>query len=492
MKKTISILLLCAMLCSAVGCASGSEDSESTETTAAETVSAEETVAEETETERLTADLPERDFEGYTFVGATKGTSSAHWTSRDFYAEELTGEAINDAVYNRNLAVCDRYNFKMEEYGAESGEPVSDAEKAVTAGEDTYDVILAGATINSMITKGMLYDLYNVPYMDLSQPWYDQNANSSLSIANKLYVSCGDLNIMDNDATWSILFNKRLAEDLGLGNFYDMVKEGTWTQDVLLSAMEAACIDLNGDGVRDSNDQWGNVGESFDVMAYMIGAGARCFTKDENDMPVLAVDSERYVDAYSKANAINGNANLCLTAVATNWDWDLLDGVFTEGRCLFSYVGLNRVTLFRNMEDDFGILPTPKYDEAQENYYNTVSCWSANFFAIPVTASNIERTGIILEALSAESKYTLTPAYYDVTLKTKAARDEESSEMLDIIFNSRVFELANFYEWGGIFDVPGTQSENGNDDIASAVKKVTKVVEKTMQKTIDTILENAT
>ena len=326
--------------------------------------------------------------------------------------------------------------------------------------------------------------------MDLQKPWYDPNANASLSIAGKLYVTAGELNIMDNDATWSILFNKEMAEDLGLGDFYQMVLEGKWTQDVLLSAMEAASVDLNGDGVRSPDDQWGNIGEPFDVMGYMVGAGARCFQKDENDMPVLDVLSERYVDAYAKAHAINGNADICLSIANAGYDFKILDDLFTEGRCLFSFVGLNRVTLFRDMESDFGILPTPKYDEAQEKYYNAISCWAANFIAVPKTTEDVERTGIILEALSAESMYTLTPAYYDITLKTKAARDVESAEMLDIIFSSRVFELGNFYGWGGIYDIPGVQSSAGKTDIVSAVESQLKATESAMKKTINTVLEN--
>ena len=488
MKKTICFLLLCAMLCAAAGCASDS-GSDTSETTGNADTTAVDTAPVETETEKILPDLPERDFEGYTFRGMTKGTASSRWSSRDFYAAELTGEAINDAVYNRNAVVCDRYNFKIEEMGAESGDPVSDARKAVQAGENAFDVILAGNSINPMITDGMLLDLNAMPYMDMTRPWYDQNANESLSIGHKLFVSCGELNIMDNDATWSILFNKAMAEDLGFDSFYDMVKEGTWTQDVLLSAMEAASIDLNGDGQRDAADQWGNVGEGFDVMGYMIGAGARCFTKDADDMPVLDVLSERYVDAYAKAHAINDNTDICFT-INKAGSWDVLDTVFTEGRCLFSYVGLNRVTLFREMEADFGILPTPKFDEAQEEYHNVVSTWGANFFAVPKTTEDMERTGIILEALSAESLYTLTPAYYDVTLKTKAARDEESSAMLDIIFASRVFELGNFYGWGGIFDLPGTQSAAGKTDIFSAVEGKMKTVNAAMEKTINAVLEN--
>ena len=198
---------------------------------------------------------------------------------------------------------------------------------------------------------------------------------------------------------------------------------------------------------------------------------------------------ERYVDAYAKAMAINDNHDICMhSGIYSNWD--ILDAAFTEGRCLFSYVGMNRVTLFREMEADFGILPAPKYDEAQEKYYNVISTGNSNFLSIPKSVQDLERTGIITEALCAESLYTLTPAYYDITLKTKAARDEESSAMLDIIFANRVFEMGNFWAWGGIFDIPGAQSYAGKTDIVSAVEKKVPAAEKAMQKTIDAVLEN--
>ena len=62
---------------------------------------------------------------------------------------------------------------------------------------------------------------------------------------------------------------------------------------------------------------------------------------------------------------------------------------------------------------------------------------SHDILAVPITATNLERTGIITEALSAESYKRVIPAYYETALKTKYARDDESVQMLDMIANSR-------------------------------------------------------
>lgn len=66
---------------------------------------------------------------------------------------------------------------------------------------------------------------------------------------------------------------------------------------------------------------------------------------------------------------------------------------------------------------------------------------------IPKSAPDTERTGLILEALAAESRYTVIPAYYDIAFKDSG--EEESVDMLDIIFSSRVYDLGELYQFGG-------------------------------------------
>ena len=488
--KHITAMLVAALLLMS-GC--GETATENTETAAETAADVVETTPEET---KLLPDLPEADYEGYSFRMLTKGLYNVHWRSIDAVAEELTGEPINDAVFNRNTSISETFNVKFEEMTHSDMNPTPLAQKLIQAGEDGFDVLLHGNQANSLITGGMLLDLHTIPYMDLTKPWYDQNANASLSIGGMLHVTAGDMTTMDNNATWCLQFNKALAEDLNIGDIYAMVQEGTWTIDVLMAAVEQASQDLNGDGTHDEFDQWGIEGEAFNTMALMMGSGIQAFEKDADDMPVLAIGTEHYINTFQKAVAINGNMDTCLyvdnysSKYSGDAVWsDCMDKCFAEGRSLFNFAGLNRVTLFREMETDFGILPIPKWDEAQEEYRNVVSLYCAALIYVPKTAGNTERTGVILEALNAESMYTLTPAYYEVTLKTKTARDEESSAMLDIIFGSRVYDLGNMYGWGGAFDLPGSLTKSGADQIVSRSETIKKSTESAMQKTLDAIME---
>jgi hypothetical protein len=142
---------------------------------------------------------------------------------------------------------------------------------------------------------------------------------------------------------------------------------------------------------------------------------------------------------------------------------------------------MNRVTMLREMECNFGILPNPKLNEAQSEYYNAVHAWCTTSVSIPITADP-ERTGIVLEALTAESYYTLRPAYYDISLKNKLMRDDESGEMLDLIFDTRCYDLGHVYNWGGVFDMFGSLAAAKSTDFVSGYEKIMPKIEKDMQK----------
>ena len=162
MKKTMVWMLLAALLLSAiVGCAAKDGETETKKSDTPTDSVATEPV--ETEPAKITPDLPDRDFEGYTYRGLVRGFVSTHWYTRDFYAEALTGEAINDAVYNRNAAVCDKFNIKIEQLDGASLGMEGYARKTVQAGEDAMDVVLGTNGLSTLITDGCLVDLGAVP-----------------------------------------------------------------------------------------------------------------------------------------------------------------------------------------------------------------------------------------------------------------------------------------------------------------------------------------
>jgi len=102
---------------------------------------------------------------------------------------------------------------------------------------------------------------------------------------------------------------------------------------------------------------------------------------------------------------------------------------------------------------------------------------------------SLARAGFMLEAISAESRYTVIPAYYDIQLTTQIARDEESSEMLDIIFSTTVWDTGEIYNWGDLSWQLLTMIDAENRDIVSRLERVSNAIERSMTRTIDRFLE---
>jgi len=411
---------------------------------------------------------------------------------QEIYAEEETGDPINDAIYMRNKKIEEQYNVAIKEilYTRDSlNVPVK---KAVAAGDRSYDLICGNIRELGIISlRKELLDLARVNYIDLQKPWYDQNAAADLSIGHKLFFAVSELQISNKDGTWSVLFNKKLLQNLGLDDPYKLVKDGKWTMDKMFEYASAANKDINGDGIMNEEDQWGMEGEGFNIYALMNGAGTRLVKKDENDMPYYAGYTERDIDIFEKGAAYIGDKNKSMLAenFASKYSnvWDgLINPIFATDRILFFFTSLSRVTWHRSSETDFGILPVPKYEENQQNYVNTVSVWLACGLGITVDfdGSDLDRSAIIAEALSAESLYTLTPAYYDIQLKTKFARDDESSEMLDIIFANRVYSTPQLYDWGGMISTICGMLTSSSRNFVSSMDKIEPKIIKDIAKTV--------
>jgi hypothetical protein len=161
-----------------------------------------------------------------------------------------------------------------------------------------------------------------------------------------------------------------------------------------------------------------------------------------------------------------------------------------ENRALFSWIRMRIVERLRGMETDFGILPLPKLDKAQPKYITHNNPHTGAGIAIPVTASDLERTGMILEDLCAESRYTLQPAYYEINLRSKYARDDESQDMLDIILSNTAHDIGYIYNFGGFAgDVILRYGQNKKSDYVSAFEKAQVRMEKDIEKIV-TAYEN--
>ena len=338
-------------------------------------------------------DLPEKDFGGYNFrVISRSENANVHWYNYDIYAAEENGDPINDAIYQRNKKVEEMYNIKITNIPEDS--VGSKAARSIKAGSDDYDLVVIGLRDGqeNLINSGYLYDLHNMPYVDLTQPWWDQKATEQLSINNRLFATSCDLTIRDKDAIIILMFSKTLLKDNQLEDPYQLVLSGKWTLDKMYDMMKSVTKDLNGDGKMDDEDQYGLVSQ-LRHSQYMFNAAGEYISKLNADkMPEITFYSDRAVAVCEKIAATQNKEFAIFADELSGKYSDVWDGFqvpfFASNHALFYHAGMNRVTLLRTMETDFGILPPPKYDENQENYYVSVDAWCTSAASVPITVED--------------------------------------------------------------------------------------------------------
>ena len=190
-----------------------------------------------------------------------------------------------------------------------------------------------------------------------------------------------------------MFFNKQIAEDIGAGNLYGMVDDGTWTIDKLFSLAITGSRDPDGDTKIKDDDIYGYITDKWMCYDTFIHACDIKITEcDNNSTPVLIGLTERYIDAEKKISEFMNGSGVVRTKGDPNGD--IL--TFGNGEAFFYPSSLGSAQSLRDMSDDFGILPYPKYDEAQERYITYIQCYT---FVAPIT-SDEALAGCVIEALA--------------------------------------------------------------------------------------------
>jgi len=476
MKRTLTLTLCLLLLLTACGNAETAE-------TAADAVNTDTAEIIETETEEV-PDLPaDLSFSGSVFTFGVLDNPNAR---NPIVMEELTGEALNDAQYNTISTTSETLDVVIEEYLIDEGYPATNTIRSiVAAGDDVIQVAnLYCAAAPVMLLDGYALDYNNVPHIDLTKSYWDQSVNKSLVLGDMRYAAIGDLSITTHDLTFILLFSKEQISQNALESPYDLVNEGKWTMDKMQEMMEAVTVDTNGDGSFTAEDNYGYLGTLKNVLpSFWIGAGEITIDLNHEGIPEMSMKDERFVTIIDRIFTMTYDNNArFLSRQGEDVNQENIQ-MFQENKGLFMDCSMFWVGALRDMETDFGIIPYPMYDEAQGEYYARVSYFMPPI--IPITNQNLELTGAVLEMTNYLAKQSITPAYYDISLKGKYSRDEESVAMLDLIFDHRVIDLGDTIFCPDVRDGFFSQMYSSNKrDLVSTVEKN----ESKIQSTIDNMI----
>ena len=434
MKHISSFVLALLLLANICACQGETPETDIESTTGTDTTLPEETTAEE-----LSLDLPEANFDGDTVTYLTCDGYCEHFKLN---IDEETGDTLNDAGYKRERAVGDLLNVEFDAVEVDTGEVASSLSASVMAGSGDYDFVLPHATtgISAMVTSGSLLDWNTLEYVDFTKPWWNSTMQESLGIAGKVFYASGDI-VMTWQGMGCYLFNKDYLENYNIDtNMYDLVYEGKWTVDKLLELIKGVSQDLNGDSQMTEVDQYGLLANKGQTVWFQFGCGQHISKLDENNCPVLDMGGERMASVVEKYYNVLYSDDTYLNSFSS---YDYATGTYRDmlisGRSFLTIYDIGGLySYLREIEFDFGILPDPKLDEAQEDYY---SFCGAGLIGIPVDTENPECTAMVAEALAYYSYEYVRPAFFDVVLQNKAVRDEDSYNMLTMMHENKVFDF---------------------------------------------------
>ena len=503
MKKIATLLLVFVLVTAELLLASctekpvnpGGDDTKANQQTEQQTVD-----TAPAETDRLYADVPEDlsfNDEPITFLVIDGNYNGADWESQDIYEEHDSDEPIASAVYKRNMALEEKYHVKIEQYEATNTSET--ARKAIKANTDEYQVLMCDTKGTlSLATQKYLLDLNEVGGIDLKNPWWDQQMRENCSVGGRNFFATGDISIMDNDATWVLMFNKKMITSYDLESPYDLVNNNQWTYDKMYEMMDAVAgggrgkADAGSTSVDWEHDTFGFATHNSSLTAFYYAAGLRVVDKDESDAPFFnEQNNEKTELVLQKSIKIwgQGKSELTWSADANNLGAVELQQVFEEGRALFLGEVMQLVFRLREMNIDFGLIPFPKFEPGQENYGHFVHSTSA-LLSIPSSCKNAEKVSYFVEAMACESMYTVTKAYYETALEGSYFRDPESAEMLPIILKSRTFDLGSvyMYDWGNVGSVFTTLLSSGSTGYSNQMKKRLTSAKKKLDKDVAKLL----
>ena len=408
---------------------------------------------------------------------------SFSWANTLITADELTGDVLTDAVYNRTATVEQYYNAVVEE--TQLADVTNKLKTFVMAGEDLYDMVMLfnASNLTDAFVGGLIDSWDKLSYIQMDQPWWDADATALYNFSNKQIALSGDFSLYDYSTRHCYVFNKDMYAELNItDNLYQVVNDGKWTVDKLYELGALAVMDIDGNNEFSAKaDQFGISGTiTRHYSALLAGANVRYVDRDSDGALYYTIPVTEYAfSVIQKLVELNLSNNIYNSGTNDIGGGD--ESIFRSGRTLFTAAYINEAGKLRDMDYDIGIIPPPKFTENQERYYSLVEGGALSVMPVTLNADRYDNVGILLDGFAYFSHRDVIPVYIDIIVKSKFTRDEESVDMLNIIFTSATYDLG-VGAWSSTFKNQFTQNIflPRSTDVASLSDKIMPTAEKAL------------
>ena len=425
-KKLLALILAGLMILPAASCADEEDSVETKDPSASETVAEEDT--------GYKPDIEKKNYNtDFNIIGVH---SIMRWITA---TEDSKGDAFEDTLHERAVRLKENLGVDLVKVSSTDGEYANEVLTNVQAGDPTYQMIAAHCHIGvaTLMSSGAMYDFNKLESVNLDAPYWSMDFMEGLTINDQYIIGYNDFCLADAGC---VIFNKDLLTEYNLKAPYDDVNNNTWTMEKMRTLASTVSKD-NGDNVWDDRDVYGISGWGWtDLITLSVGAGVKMVDKDEDNEYVVAYDAnyERTLDVLTKIDEFYQAEYGYFWAPGSARASDKLD--FGKGQTLIFVGATTDVTDLRGESLRFGVLPSPKFDEAQEAYRSF--SWNG-VLMIPSVFAGGDPT-MVSDVTEMLAYYTapVKTAFYEDLLGTKLAEAPEDAAMLDLIWNTQVTDVA--------------------------------------------------
>ncbi len=346
--------------------------------------------------------------------------------------EEDTDKMVN-LVYERDRYLEERFNINFEitrkTSSASADRTAAQAlYNAVLSGADTYDVCAAYAIWPPyMASQGLLYDLNSLNYVNTEKPWYPET--DQWEVYNRLFYVASSSSISSFNSMKIIYANTALIADYKLDDVIDVVLDGKWT----LEKMKEYSRNWLSSAQENPDDHVYGVLWCHRVLmeGFFYSAGFHSTQKDAAGLPQLTYLDKNVVEQ------IDG-------FVETIRDIMDSDECFILKSADMNYVANHKTVFYAATMDniiqiagdkDISVIPLPKLNEAQEEYY-TSRDHGYDMFCVPTTTADPQVGALIIEAIASSDYRTIGPYYFDKNMKYRYSNSEKGVEIFELIRDS--------------------------------------------------------
>ena len=432
------------------------------------------------------------DFSGQTFTWIGGGSQAP---------EDLieTGDILNDALYYRHRDIEEKFQVTFTNYipesvdGEEYNPIVHEVRRDILAGTNKFNAGygIAPAVCQPLFQNGCLTDVSGFEGIDLDREWWTPTLRETYALGGGVYFLNGDIVTSNYTDAHVVLFNKQIADEYGINEMYSLVKDGSWTFDKMFEL--ASYIPTN------ENEEGAYRYATPDGMAVLYASGYPVIEFDAEGTPYvqenLSAELSSLADKYSAVfgdNTQTAHAKVMTTdtpeVFKDKYGFEDADEMFSDDMVLFYFTVTSSAIDLRSEDVVFGILPMPKGSADQDDYITYGEPWLNFNVFVPKSGNDQEMTGVILEAMAALGRKYLRPAYYDSLLKSRNTYDADSFEMLDIIFESKVYDVTCFGDYSFSYtNVLNSAIEESSAGFASRHKLNARMFNRRMQSLLETI-----